>query len=76
MTKEDLIPLLPWCPWSGWDSNIWTLDKIKAIISFRYERMGDMEWMSAAEAVKADREERRAEKKAKRESRHSTTSGG
>lgn len=67
---------MPCAPHAGWlyeEVNPFTrakarsLDELKAIVTFRYERLGDTEWAAAHELIERDSEERRLAKKARKE---------
>lgn len=64
ITKEDLTKLLPFQPWATWNTPYFTLDKLKSIVAFRYERLGDLECSVAYHILKAEEEIRRQLKKA------------
>ena len=64
LTVEDLAQLVPWQPWSGWEP--FTFEKLKAIVKFRVERVGDETFRVAYDAVQADEQLRKQVKKEKR----------
>lgn len=63
MTREDLVALLPFEPWASWNTPYFTMDKLKAMVAFRLERVGDKTYEPAALAIKVDMEKRKQEKK-------------
>lgn len=66
LAKEDLTKLMPFQPWSTYDTPYFTLDRLKSIVAFRYERMGDLECGPAYHVLKIEEEIRRQRKKAEK----------
>ena len=71
LAKEDLVKFMPFHPWSTYDTPYFTLERIKAQVLFRYERLGDLTYTLPYAIIKGEEEVRRELKKAKKQARSS-----